>query len=124
MPRIGASSRMASKSLVSKNSSRKSTPATSSRPICVRPTETLISKASTPVCPRGVSSSPISVLYDFTSFFLIRSGIAIYPGKVTDAECFRIGNIGQLFPEDLHNLVKNVEKVLNLMSVPIPVTYN
>lgn len=35
-------------------------------------------------------------------------GYAIYPGKVTEAETFRIGNIGEIYPED-------IEKVCALM---------
>ena len=29
---------------------------------------------------------------------------AIYPGKVTDADTFRIGNIGEIYPEDIEKL--------------------
>ncbi|XP_037077970.1 2-aminoethylphosphonate--pyruvate transaminase-like [Pollicipes pollicipes] len=47
----------------------------------------------------------------------------IYPGKVTDADCFRIGNIGDLHEPDMHRLVDCVETVLRDMQVPIPVTY-
>ncbi|MGYP001623914235 len=28
-------------------------------------------------------------------------GYAIYPGKVTEAETFRIGNIGEIYKEDI-----------------------
>ena len=28
-------------------------------------------------------------------------GYAIYPGKVTDADTFRIGNIGEIYKEDI-----------------------
>ena len=45
----------------------------------------------------------------------------IYPGKVTDAETFRIGNIGHLFPEDLHHLIKCICEVLKDMNVPLPI---
>ena len=31
-------------------------------------------------------------------------GYAIYPGKVTDADTFRIGNIGEIYPEDIEKL--------------------
>ena len=46
----------------------------------------------------------------------------IYPGKVTDAETFRIGNIGHLFPQDLHYLIKCICEVLEGMNVPLPIT--
>ena len=32
-------------------------------------------------------------------------GYAIYPGKVTEAETFRIGNIGEIYKEDLEKLI-------------------
>ena len=31
-------------------------------------------------------------------------GYAIYPGKVTDADTFRIGNIGEIYEEDILKL--------------------
>lgn len=31
-------------------------------------------------------------------------GYAIYPGKVTDADTFRIGNIGEIYPDDMNKL--------------------
>lgn len=31
-------------------------------------------------------------------------GYAIYPGKVTDADTFRVGNIGEIYPEDMEKL--------------------
>ena len=44
----------------------------------------------------------------------------IYPGKVTDASCFRIGNIGDLNVEDIGHLVECIKKVLIEMEVPMP----
>lgn len=35
----------------------------------------------------------------------------IYPGKVTDAETFRIGTIGHVFPEDIRQLLAAIESV-------------
>ena len=31
-------------------------------------------------------------------------GYAIYPGKVTDADTFRIGNIGEIYEADIRKL--------------------
>ena len=45
----------------------------------------------------------------------------IYPGKVTDAPCFRIGNIGDLAPSDMEHLLTCVRTVLADMEVPTPV---
>ena len=39
-------------------------------------------------------------MYDFIK----ERGYAIYPGKVTDADTFRIGNIGEIYPEDIEKL--------------------
>jgi 2-aminoethylphosphonate-pyruvate transaminase len=44
-------------------------------------------------------------------------GFVIYPGKVTDADCFRIGNIGRLFPEDMDALLSALGGVLAEMGV-------
>ena len=33
-------------------------------------------------------------------------GYAIYPGKVTDADTFRIGNIGEIYIDDIEKLCK------------------
>ena len=37
--------------------------------------------------------------------FIKERGYAIYPGKVTDAETFRIGNIGEIYREDIEKLI-------------------
>jgi 2-aminoethylphosphonate-pyruvate transaminase len=39
-------------------------------------------------------------LYDF----LKASGFVIYPGKLTDADTFRIGTIGEIYPTDIEAL--------------------
>ena len=61
---------------------------------------------------------PHIVIIRMTSSFLDQ---VIYPGKVTDAETFRIGNIGQLFPKDLDHLIKCIYEVLTEMDVPMPI---
>lgn len=45
--------------------------------------------------------------FDFDEFYLrlSDSGYVIYPGKVSDADCFRIGNIGRLYPSDVRALL-------------------
>jgi len=48
-------------------------------------------------------------------------GQVIYPGKVTDAACFRIGNIGDLNGEDMKHMLSCMRSVLEKMKVPIPV---
>lgn len=39
-------------------------------------------------------------------------GYAIYPGKVTEAETFRIGNIGEIYKEDINRLCDILESFL------------
>lgn len=52
--------------------------------------------------------------FDFNQFYLQikKQGFVLYPGKVTNLETFRIGNIGHIFPEDIKRLVEVVEDVL------------
>jgi len=50
------------------------------------------------------------------------TGLVIYPGKLTKAQCFRLGTIGRLYPHDVQNLVLNVKSVLEGMGVSLPVT--
>lgn len=56
--------------------------------------------------------SPESATYDFKTFYdlLKKKGFVIYPGKVSKASAFRIGNIGDLYPDDMKRLVEAVEK--------------
>ena len=62
---------------------------------------------------------PRSARFDFAAFYqrLSELGFVIYPGKVSDADCFRIGTIGQIFPEDIRSLVSAVQRVLSEMQV-------
>jgi len=53
--------------------------------------------------------------------FCFFSGQVIYPGKLSNANCFRIGNIGELYPSDMRHLMKCIGKVLDAMGVPVPV---
>lgn len=51
--------------------------------------------------------SPSAKEYDFKRFYhsLKALGFVIYPGKVSDADCFRIGNIGEVYPSDIERLI-------------------
>src|SRR5262245_45595796 len=40
---------------------------------------------------------------------------AVYPGKVSRADCFRIGTIGRIFPDDVRDLLRAVEQTLAVM---------
>ncbi len=45
--------------------------------------------------------------------FVKERGYAIYPGKVTDADTFRIGNIGEIYPDDMEKLCKIFSEYFN-----------
>ncbi|MBS6195903.1 MAG: 2-aminoethylphosphonate--pyruvate transaminase [Clostridiales bacterium] len=44
--------------------------------------------------------------------YIKERGYAIYPGKVTDAETFRIGNIGEIYKEDIEKVCGIIEDFL------------
>lgn len=44
--------------------------------------------------------------------FIKARGYAIYPGKVTEAETFRIGNIGEIYKEDIEKLISIYKEFL------------
>lgn len=56
---------------------------------------------------------PADSHFDFQGFYdrLASRGMVIYPGKVTGASCFRIGNIGRLYPRDFEALLAAVDQV-------------
>lgn len=51
--------------------------------------------------------------FSFVSFYekLKAKGFVIYPGKISDAETFRIGNIGDVYPEDMEALLLAIKEV-------------
>jgi 2-aminoethylphosphonate-pyruvate transaminase len=59
--------------------------------------------------------------FSFELFYesLNKKNYVIYPGKVTDANCFRIGNIGRIFEEDIKALLEAIKKTLSEMDVKI-----
>jgi 2-aminoethylphosphonate-pyruvate transaminase len=65
---------------------------------------------------------PNDLHFDFDEFYarLNDKGFVIYPGKVSDADCFRIGTIGRLFPHDVLALLGAIRTVLIEMNVSIP----
>ncbi len=77
-----------------------------------------------PFLPQELMSHIITTFYcpsdpkfDFDDFYnrLSDLGMVIYPGKVTGATCFRIGNIGRLFPKDIEALLLALEQVVRVM---------
>jgi len=57
---------------------------------------------------------PADPRFDFPTFYgrLNDLGFVIYPGKVSGADCFRIGTIGRIFPDDVRDLLRAVEQTL------------
>jgi 2-aminoethylphosphonate-pyruvate transaminase len=60
---------------------------------------------------------PTDSAWNFDAFYskLNSRGFVIYPGKVSNADCFRIGHIGRIFPEDTENLVQAITEVCKEM---------
>jgi 2-aminoethylphosphonate-pyruvate transaminase len=54
---------------------------------------------------------PADSRFHFPTFSgrLSELGFVIYPGKVSGADCFRIGTIGRIFPDDVRALLRAVE---------------
>lgn len=52
--------------------------------------------------------------FDFREFYdkIKDKQFVIYPGKVTNLETFRIGNIGHVFPKDMERLIQAIENSL------------
>lgn len=46
--------------------------------------------------------------------FVKERGYAIYPGKLTDADTFRLGNIGEIYAEDVEKIIRIFSDFLNL----------
>jgi 2-aminoethylphosphonate-pyruvate transaminase len=55
--------------------------------------------------------------FNFEIFYnkLNERGYIIYPGKLSEVDTFRIGNIGQIYPEDIKNLISAIKEVKDEM---------
>lgn len=60
--------------------------------------------------------------FSFDDFYsrLAARGFVIYPGKVSRADCFRIGTIGRIYPADVEALTAAIAEVLAEMDIPVP----
>lgn len=60
--------------------------------------------------------------FDFQKFYeaLKERGFVIYPGKISEAPTFRIGNIGDVFPDDFRRLAEAVADIRPEQIVPFP----
>lgn len=57
--------------------------------------------------------------FNYRQFYekLQQRGYVIYSGKVTNATCFRIGNIGRIFESDIRNLLSGIRETLQEMQI-------
>ena len=67
--------------------------------------------------------SPSHAGYQFKKFYteLKKHGFVIYPGKVSNADCFRIGNIGDVHSTDIDNLLRAIEKSMYWLEKESPI---
>lgn len=65
--------------------------------------------------------SPAHPNYDFERFYSLLNdrGYVIYPGKVSDGDCFRMGHIGRVFESDIRDLLAAVRDVLVEMKMDL-----
>ena len=66
--------------------------------------------------------SPEESWYDFNTFYnqLKAKGFVIYPGKVTNYNCFRIGNIGEIYPADINRLLSAIKSITDQVNMKVP----
>jgi len=52
--------------------------------------------------------------FDFKVFYeaVKAKGFVLYPGKISQADTFRVGNIGEVYPEDMERLIKVVREIV------------
>jgi 2-aminoethylphosphonate-pyruvate transaminase len=46
-------------------------------------------------------------------------GFVIYPGKLGEMPCFRLGNIGRLYPQDMTDLLTAIRETIEAMKVTL-----
>ena len=65
--------------------------------------------------------TPEDPAFDFRAFYagLQDRGFTIYPGKLTRIDSFRIGCIGQVFPDDMREAVAAIGEVIAEMGVTV-----
>jgi 2-aminoethylphosphonate-pyruvate transaminase len=67
---------------------------------------------------------PRDPCFEFLKFYrgLSDRGFIIYPGKLTQAETFRIGTIGRIFESDIERLLTAVRECMQEMGVNLPLS--
>jgi 2-aminoethylphosphonate-pyruvate transaminase len=60
--------------------------------------------------------------FDFRQFYerLSAKGHVIYPGKLSHADCFRIGHVGRLGAADVNALMAAISETLKDMDIALP----
>ena len=60
--------------------------------------------------------------FDFEPFYTLLNerDVVVYPGKVSGADCFRIGSIGRIFASDVRGLLAAVRETLTEMEIELP----
>jgi len=56
------------------------------------------------------------VMYDYLS----ERNIVIYPGKLTHAPSFRLGCIGELYPQDMYECIEKIKEAFAYMGISLP----
>jgi 2-aminoethylphosphonate-pyruvate transaminase len=61
--------------------------------------------------------------FSFETFYskLNEKGFVIYPGKLSKTDCFRIGNIGQLYDIDIKLLIEAIEEVFYELEIDLKI---
>lgn len=64
---------------------------------------------------------PLQPNFDFDYFYecLNKNDFVIYPGKVSNADCFRIGHIGRIFESDVRSLLAAIRETLIRMEIEL-----
>lgn len=64
---------------------------------------------------------PDNTNFDFERFYTLLNerDVVIIPGKVSSADCFRIGTIGRIFPDDMYNLLAVIQETLEKMAIEL-----
>ncbi len=69
---------------------------------------------------------PADPKFDFDTFYNIlkERGSIIYPGKLGEVDCFRIGTIGHLFPDDVRNLLAGIAAAIGEMELDMTLNHS
>ena len=67
--------------------------------------------------PRDPRATPLYQLFESFYERLAKRGFVVYPGKVSDADCFRIGTIGRIGTDEMRALLVAIETTLGEMGI-------